>query len=171
MKVHRSRAKRGVTLIEILIAALIIVTAVAAMFATFGTAFTRSSHNGMIVAAEEVARAQIETAKVYGPFNIPTGTYSTSTSTGTWTGAYIPATGWTVGGTAYYDGNGNQLTSSTGAVYSAQMTFTDSYVQQGSGTTYTIQSTSLRQGLCTVVNLTGITSTFQMATSLIQGGV
>jgi len=171
MKTNQRRRQRGVTLIEAMISTLVASVAIVAMFASWGTCFKQSENTGKVVAAEEIARSQIETAKVFGAANIPTGTYSTATSTGTWTGAWIPATGWTSAGTAYFDKNGNQLTSSTNAVYSASMTFTDTTVQQGTGTTYSIQATSLRNGVVTVTLISTGATEFTMGTDLIEGGL
>ena len=160
-------------MLEALIATLVSSVAIVAMFASWGTCFKQSANTGKIVAAEEIARQQIEMSKVFGPANMPTGTYSSSTSAGTWTGAYIPATGWTTGGTAYYDANGNQLTSSTssGVTYSASFTMTDTTVQVGTGSTYVIQATSLRSGVVTVKLISTGATEFSMATNLVIGGI
>jgi type II secretory pathway pseudopilin PulG len=165
------RRQRGVTLLEALFATLVASVAIVAMFASWGTCFKQSANTSKIVAAEEVARQQIEIAKTFGAANIPTGTYNSSTSAGTWTGAFIPATGWTQSGTAYYDKNGSQLTSSTNAVYSVSVTFTDTTVQQGSGTAYTIQATSLRNEVVTVTLISSGATEFMMGTDLIEGGL
>src|ERR1022692_3354903 len=125
MRIRAHGRVRGFTLLEGVISTLIMSVAIVAMFASWSTCFKQSENTARITAAEEIARAQIECAKVFGAANMPTGTYNSSTSTGTWTGAWIPATGWTTSGTAYFDGNGNQLASSTSAVYSASLALTD----------------------------------------------
>jgi len=152
---------------------MIMAVAIVAMFGSWSTCFTQSQKISETTQAAEIAQAVLETAKVYGAANLPTGTYSSSTSTGTWTGAYIPATGWTSGGTAYYNFSGTQLASSTstGVYFSVSVTFTDSSVLQGTGTSYTIALTSIRAPVVTVTNVATGNVDFTMGTNLVQGGI
>lgn len=167
------RGKRGFTLIEGIVATFIMVVAIVAMFGSWSACFNGNEQVTEITSAAQIAQAQIETAKVYGSANMPLGTYNTSTSTGSWTGAYIPATGWTTGGTAYFNFNGTQLASSTstGAFFSVSVAITDSNVLQGTGTSYTLAQTSIRAVVITVTNISTGVVDFTMATNLVQGGV
>ena len=104
---------------------------------------------------------------------MPLGVYNTSTSTASWSGAYIPATGWTSGATAYYTYGGAQLASSTtaGVYFSATVTVTDSNVLLGSGTTYSISPTTIRAVVVSVTNVSTGNVDFTMATNLVEGGL
>lgn len=126
-----------------------------------------------MTSAANIAQAELGIAEVYGAANMPLGTYNTTTSTGSWTGAYIPATGWTTGATAYYNFSGAQLASSTsaGVYFSVSLTLTDSSVLQGTGTTYTLGPTSLRSAVVSVTNISTGNVDFQMATNLVSGGL
>ena len=170
---NRRRSLRGFSLIEALIAALILAVAVVAMFSSWSTTFKQSKVITELTSAEEIDRAVLETAKVYGPLNLPTGTYNSSTQLGTWTGAYLPTTGWTSGGTGYYSFGGAQVASSsaTGAYFSVSVTITDSGVQVGSGTSYTIQNSTLRTIVITPTRMSDGTTILQMATNIIAGGM
>jgi len=164
---------RGFTLIEGVVATFILAIVVAAMFASWNTCFTQSGQIAEVTSAANIAQSELEIAKTFGAANMPLGTYSSSTQTATWTGAYIPATGWTSGATAYYSFTGTQLasSSSTGAYFSLSTTVTDSSVLPGTGTTYTLQQTSNRAVVATVNNLATSATDFTMATNLVQGGL
>ena len=126
-----------------------------------------------MTAAAEICQANLETAKVFGATNMPLGTYSSSTATATWTGAYIPASGWTSGATSYYTYGGAQLASSTtaGVFFSASVTITDSNVLLGTGSSYSIAPTTIRAVVVSVTNVSTGTVDFTMATNLVQGGL
>ena len=167
------RTQRGFTVIEGIVATIIMVVAISAMFGSWSTCFKSSENTSETTAAAEVCQSQLETAKVFGAANMPLGSYSSSTGTATWTGAYLPSTGWTSGGTAYFDSAGNPLASSTstGVFFSAQLTMTDSSVSPTTGTGYALQTTSIRALIVTVTNVSKGTVDYTMATNLVQGGL
>jgi Tfp pilus assembly protein PilV len=169
----RHRSIRGNSMIEALIAGVIMIVAIVAMFAAWQTCFKQNKSISEVTQAEEIDRAILETAKVYGPLNLPVGTFNTTTQLGTWSGAYIPATGWTSGATAYFDVNGAQLASSTsaGVYYSASVTITDTGASSTGGTTYVIQNSTLRSVVATVTRVSDGTAILPMATNLIVGGM
>ena len=171
-KIMRSarRSKASFSLLEAIIALLILGVAVVAMFTSWSTTFKQSKVITEVTESEEIDRAVLETAKAFGALNLPTGTYNSSTQLGTWTGAYTGGA-WTTGGTAYYSFNGTQLSSSTGAYFSVTVTITDSNVQAGTGTTYTIQNSSLRSIVVTTSRYSDSTVILPMATSIIAGGM
>ncbi len=131
-------------MIEGLVASMVMSVAVVAMFGSWSTCYQQSKSVAEVTGAAEIARAQLEISKMWGAGNVVTGTYNSTTSTGTWTGAYVQGTGWVTGGTAYFDVNGAPVASATatGAYFSSVLSATDANVLQGTGTTYTIQSTS-----------------------------
>jgi len=170
---RNNRRNHGFTLIEGVIAAFILAVVMAAMFASWNACFNQSANITEMTSAANIAQGELGIAEVYGSANMPTGTYSTATSQGTWTGAYIPATGWTAGATAYFNYSGGQVATSTssGVFYSLSVTVTDSSVLQGTGTSYTLSPTSLRSVVATVTNISTGTVDFQMATNLVSGGL
>ncbi len=167
----KQKRLRAFTFIEGLVATLIMVVAIAAMFGTYTTCFKTSAAVTETTSAAEICQAQLEIAKVYGASNMPLGTYSSTTKTATWTGAYIPATGWTSAGFAYYNFSGTQLASSTGAYFKVQMTMVDSNVLAGTGSTYTLQASTIRALVVTVTNISKGTVDYTMATNLVIGGL
>jgi len=167
------RRNRAFSLIEGLVATFIMVVAVVAMFGAWSTTFWANKQTVEVTSAAQIAQSVIETAKVYGAANMPLGTYSSSTQLGTWSGAYIQSTGWTSGGTAYYSYQGTPLASSisTGAYFSVTVMVTDSSVQQGSGTSYTLSQNSIRGVVVSVANIASGSVDYTMATNLTLGGV
>ena len=148
-------------------------TAIAAMFGTYMTCFKSSQSVTETTAASEICQSVLETAKVFGASNMPLGTYSSSTQTASWTGAYLTSSGWTSGGTAYYDFAGNQLASSgsAGVYFKATLAMTDSSVLAGTGSTYTLQASSNRALVVTVTNVSKNVVDYTMATNLVIGGL
>jgi len=173
MRKPRRRSCGGFSIVEAIIASIIVAVAIGAMFSSWGATFNSSNTTTQVTQAEEIERAVLEIAKAYGPTNLPTGTYSSSTQSGSWSGAYIPATGWTSGATAYYNIRGSQLASSasSGAYFSVTVTISDSPVLQGTGTTYTIQNSTLRSIVVSATNISTGTVVLSMATNLIEGGM
>jgi type II secretory pathway pseudopilin PulG len=167
------RRGRGFTLIEGLVAAFIMAVAITAMFGAWSTCFHTTKLISETTSAAEVAQSQLEIAKVFGAANMPLGTYNSGTTNATWTGAYIPSSGWTSGGLAYYDQSGNQLasSSSTGVFFSASVAMTDSNVLAGTGTSYTLQANTIRALIVTVRNVATGAVDYTMATYLVQGGL
>ena len=170
----KSFRSRGFTLIEGIIATFILTIVVVAMFATWSACYKQSAKISEITEAANIAQSELEIAKVYGAANLPLGQYQSSSQTGTWTGAYIPSTGWTSGATAYYNYTGVQLASSNspGVFFSVSMALTDSSIlANNSGNSYTLAPTSIRAAVVTVRNVSSGAVDFTMATNLVQGGL
>jgi type II secretory pathway pseudopilin PulG len=164
---------RAFTLIEGLVATFIMVVAIAAVFGAWSVCFQSNQQVVEVTSAAQIAQSVIETAKVYGAANMPLGTYNSSSQTGSWTGAYSQSSGWVSGATGYYNYQGAQLATSTssGVYFKVSVTITDSSVLQGSGSSYSLQQTSIRGVVVTVSNnSTGVVD-YSMATNLTQGGV
>lgn len=123
--------------------------------------------------AAQIARAEVERAKVFGMSNLPMGTYNSSTSSATWTGAYsTTANAWSAGGASYYDVNGNRLASAAtaGAAFKLQTTINDSnVVPNGSG--YSLQLESRRSLTVKVTSVADGSDIYQVATIVALGGL
>jgi type II secretory pathway pseudopilin PulG len=131
---RRPSGRRGFSIVEALFASAILALAIVAMFGLWAGMFRRLSQARYAAQAGQLARAEIERAKVYGMDNLPMGAYSATTGSATWTGAYSPASnGWAAGASSYFDQNGNRLAGATGAALQMQAQIVDSDVLPKSG--------------------------------------
>jgi prepilin-type N-terminal cleavage/methylation domain-containing protein len=168
---------RGFSLIETMVSTLILAVAITGMFSLWNVCSTSIHHSGEINAAGQIARAELERAKVYGASNFPTGVYSSGRQTGSWMGTFDPtansgAGGWVSDGISYYDYQGVRLTSSSGAAFSIQLSVTDSNVLPATtGTSYAIDFRSRRAVVATVTQLRDNTVLFRSGTNLVVGGI
>ncbi|MBS1702589.1 MAG: hypothetical protein JST12_13060 [Armatimonadetes bacterium] len=171
----RRRTRLGFTIIEGIVAALIMALAIAGMFAGWNAIDWRYYSTREAVQAAQIGRGELERAKVYGADNLPVGSYDTNTQLGTWTGSYISSSGtWSSGGTAYYDLTGTPVASSTaaGVKFSAQMTITDSDVRPNlANTSYAFTVTSKRAAVITVRRISDSQILFTQGTNLVRGGI
>ncbi len=163
---------------ESIIASLIVAVAISGLISLWVGADLSIRDTAEVNQAGQIARAELELAKTYGPANFPEGTLTCSTGDGAvWTGAFNPSTGsWTSGGTAYYDYQGNWQSTSSGANFSLQITVTDSGdlpPSPCSGTTssYEIANTTKRSAVVTVTRLRDSSVLFTSATEMVIGGV
>ncbi len=171
-------SNRGFTLLEALFAALILSMALVALFQLWDICYNRIQNSGEISEAGQLARAELERAKVFGAESFPTGTYNQGTGLGTWNGSFNPtansgAGGWVSGHTEYFDLAGTRLSSAgdTGVRYSVSLSVIDSAVLAGSGSTYQIANNSLRALVVTVNRLPDNTVLFSAGSNLVVGGL
>jgi Tfp pilus assembly protein PilV len=162
-------------MMEVMMASFILAITVIGLYGSFNSSFYSSDTARQAALAGQLGRAEIERAKVYGMTDLPLGTYSSSTQTATWTGAYDPtantnAGGWVSGETAYFDMYGTRLYSATNAFMSLQDTFVDSNVVASSNTyTYQLQSEKAMVVTAKLVK-TGATL-FTEGTNIVTGGL
>ena len=100
--------RRGFSLLESLIASVVMAVSITGMVSLWTIMFARYSTAREITQAAQLARAEVERAKVFGVSNLPLGTYNSTTLTASWTGTFDPtansgAGGWTSAGTSYFD--------------------------------------------------------------------
>jgi len=126
--------------------------------------------------AAQLARAEIERAKLNGANGLPFGAYSASSGTAAWSGAYDATAnagtgGWVANLPVYYDASGTRVASAANASLVLMDTLTDSGVLATQGSGYALQPTSQR-GIVVTVTLTSDGSTvLAMGTTLVQGGL
>lgn len=162
----------GFSLIEGIISSLIMGVALAGMFGVWAFVMTEQNRDRKSSEAAQIGRSELERAKVYGVSNLPLGTYSSVSGTATWTGAYIASSSsWSSGSTAYFDMTGARLSSSTGAIFSLQVTFVDSNVQSTNSGSYALTNASTRSAIVTVKNAAGTSTLFVIGTELVKGGI
>jgi prepilin-type N-terminal cleavage/methylation domain-containing protein len=172
-----AKGRRGFSLAEVLAASLILGVAISGMFSLWNVCNNSIRNSGEINQAGQIARAELERAKVYGAQNFPFGVYSSGTQTATWTGAFDPsansgAGGWSSGAVSYYDYQGGWLATSSGAAFSVQLSLTDSNVLPAvTGTGYDIDLRSRRAVVATVTQLRDSTVLFKSGTNLVVGGL
>ncbi len=178
MKRTRETRRHGFTLIEGLVAGLILSVALAAMFRLWAVCYTRIQSSGEITQAGQLARAELERAKVFGALLFPTGAYSSVTGCGTWSGSFDPtansgAGSWVSGHIEYFDIAGNRVASSgaAGVRFSLSVSTIDSGVLTGSGSSYTIDLRSRRALLVTVRRQPENSVLFTVGSNLVVGGL
>lgn len=165
--------RRGFALVEGLVASAILALAITALFGLWAGMFRRIGVTRYAAQAGQLARAEAERAKVYGVDNLPMGTYSASTGTATWTGAYVPSTNaWTAGASSAFDLAGNRLASAStsGAALGIQSTLVDSNLLTTSGG-YVFGLESRRTLVVTVTSVTDGSTILKIATILAPGGL
>lgn len=168
-----SRRTKGFTIVEGLVASAILALAITALFAHWVGTFNRLTRSREAAQAGQLARASIERAKVYGTANLPLGTYSSSTNTATWTGAFNPTTGaWVAGEWTYYDRNGSQVASGTapGVKFKMQATISDTGLLT-KNSSYAFQMKSERAYAVTVLRVPEGDTLARMGTNIVPGGL
>lgn len=175
---QKKRGQSAFSLIEGLIASLILAVALTALFQLWSYNFSSLQSTGEVAEAGQIARAELEWAKIHGARLIPTGTYSPSTDKGTWIGSFDPtansgAGAWVQDTPSYYTIEGVRVASSTtaGARYSVLTEFTDRTVLIGAGNAYKIDNTSIRAAIVTVKRLPEGKQIFSSGTNLVVGGL
>lgn len=173
-----SRRARGFSLIDGLVASVILGLATVASFVGWMAVLRRNAVSRSLGEAGQIARAEIERAKIMGADNLPFGTYDPTSRTGAWTGAYDASAnsgqgGWVASQTAYYDVQGNRLSGATspGVCFAVQDTIKDTGIVSGTPGGYGLQPSSQREFAVSVSQVSDGAVVFQMATLLVQGGV
>lgn len=165
------RRQRGFSATEGLVASAILALAITGMFGLWSGMFRRIGRAREASQAAQIARAEIERAKVFGTDNLPTGTYDAGTKSATWTGAYSTANNaWASGATAYFSVAGARLPSSAGALLKLQTSIVDSNVLPKTGG-YTFQLESRRSLIVTVRSVASGAEVFKVATVVVAGGL
>lgn len=151
--------RKASSLIELLIALTVTAVGVVGMFSLYGYAQGLGQNQRISAMASQLARADIEKAKVLGFANLPVGTTDFSRTKGVWTGTV-----------EHFDADGAPLANSTGSFYNLQRSIEDRGIAS-SGSTYTLKDSSLR----TVKTVVKRTSTGEilvtMGTNLVKGGL
>lgn len=171
-----NRRHQGFALIEVImsVSVLGIVTAGAFVGWSLMSRHNRAGH--LNAQAAQLARTEIERAKLNGPGGLPLGTYVAATGLATWNGAYDATANAGVGGwvsslPVYYNVSGAQVASSSGASFVVSDTITDSIVLASGGSGYVLQPASQRQVVVTVSRASDGATVFTMGTILAQGGI
>lgn len=170
-------SRAGVTFVETLMAALLLAVSIIGLTGLWNVCYIRIQHTGETNQAGELARAEIERAKVLGPANFPVGDYNSASQTAIWRGVYDPtapnttASGYVKNGFAYYDIQGNQVASNAvAAKYKLQVQVVDTDVLLVSTGGYTFDYHSERALVATVWQLPSNAVLFQSGTNMVVGG-
>ena len=165
--------RRGFTIVEGLFASAILAFAITAIFSLWTGMFHRDSQARFAAQSGQLARAEVERAKVYGMNNLPVGTYDPTSASASWTGAYDPSSNaWVAGGSSFFDQSGNRLASGTtsGAALQVQAQIIDTDVL-ATGNGYAFQLESRRAFLAIVYSMTDGSELFRIATVITPGGL
>lgn len=167
------RRQGGFSALEALFASAIVAVALVAIFGLWTGMFRRNGQARFAAQAGQLARAEVERAKVFGMDNLPTGLLDLSSNTATWVGTYDPTSNtWVSGGTSTFDQDGNRLASANagGAALQVQAQIVDTNVlPTGSG--YSFQLESRRSFLAIVTSAADGTELFRIATVITPGGL
>jgi hypothetical protein len=130
-----------------------------------------------VAVAAQLARAELERAKVLGYRNMPKGQFSTSSGTALWRGAFSPTVNapkgsWVSGGTSYFDFQGKRVSSTSPTVkFSVQTQVTDADVMTVSSGGYELGDIGRRTATVTVRRVSDSAAITTMGTILVRGGV
>lgn len=163
----------GFSTLEGLFASAILALTITGMFGLWSGMFRRAGQARGAAEATEIARAEVERAKLFGMDYLPLGTYNATTGNATWLGAYSPSSNsWVSGGSSFYDVSGNRVASktATGATYEVQLQITDTSVLPKTGG-YTLQLESRRTLVVTVDTVSDNAEVLRMATLIAPGGL
>lgn len=95
MLAHRTRVRRGMTIIEVMFAIVILAGVMLAM-SRFGQAFTRAARDAANLAvASDLATARLEAIRGHTPYSTIVSTYNGTAETSATSGANPPMTGYT----------------------------------------------------------------------------
>ena len=167
------RLARGFTALEGLFASAILAFAITAVFGLWSGMFRRFGQARFASQAGQLARAEVERAKVFGMDTLPTGVYDPLSDAATWTGAYDPsANAWASGAAGYFDVSGNRLASAStaGAALKVQAQIVDSNVL-ATQTGYSFGLESRRSFVVTVNSVDDGSEVFKTATVIAPGGL
>ncbi len=153
------RRQKASTLIELLVASLIATVGVVGLFSLYTYCMQVVQNQRITSVATQIARADVEEAKVLGYDNLPLGTLDGSRSVGNWTGAI-----------EYYDVAGKQLAGTTDAFYSLQRTISD-YNMTLSGSSYTLSDIGKRVVKVSVKRYPSNVEVMVMGTTIAKGGL
>lgn len=165
MPTKRNRMRRrGATFFELIIASLVTVVGVVGLFSLWTYSYAVIQSQRVIGVAGQIARADIEKAKVQGFWNLPKGVIGQSKTTAVHTGP-----------TEYYDANGQKLNvtaPNAESYYSLVRQVVDSnFLPLETGGTYTLTGVSLRTVRTTVRRVSDNVVMSTMGTNLAKGGL
>lgn len=162
----RPRIPRGFTLIETLVAALVIALCVAALITIWTASLTQIEQSRRFEVASQLVRHDLENAKAQGFWNLPLGTMTNvgGHSVGQW-----------VGPIQYYDVRGQLLDSSApieGRCFVMQRVITDYGVAQDKNSTlYTLLFDSTRTVRTVARSVKSNEIQAEMGTCIVRGGL
>jgi len=159
----RRKNQRGLTLIELMAAALVLALGIAGMFGLWQYNFVNMQRTHQVGAAGQIARADIEAAKAQGFWNLPLGVINTTTKTALYTGPI-----------QYYDAAGAPLTGGlpvASRYYSSQRTINDANYATTTSGGYGITLETVRTVRCDVKRVSTNTVVYSMGTKLVRGGL
>ncbi len=169
---------RGFTLTDCLVSALILGLCISGLAGLWVFCLNQVQRSREITMAGQIARAEVEQAKVYGYPNLPRGSYRLASGDSLWTGAYNRAGNdgrgtWTRNGETYYNTAGDlcQGTDSKAMFLSTAELLDSDIAPNKSGSDYEIGFTSRRTLVITVAKLPAKKPLLRMSTEFVRGGL
>jgi type II secretory pathway pseudopilin PulG len=161
MKLMKKR--KGVTLVELMAASLVLVMGIAGMFGLWQYNFLNMQRTHSVGAAGQIARGEIEAAKTQGFWNLPLGVVDSVKKVAVNTDSI-----------KYYDSSGVLLSGGlpvASRYYSSQRFITDSNYASTTGGGYGITMETVRAVRCEVKRVSTGATLVTMGTKLVRGGL
>lgn len=160
----KSKKNKGATLIELMVASLVMVVGVVGLFSLWTYSYGVIQGQRVVGVAGQIARGDIEKAKVQGFWNLPKGTIGSTKTTAVWTGP-----------TEYFDVNGVKVQATApnaDTYYSLVRQVVDSnFLPLETGGTYALTGVSLRSVRTTVRRVRDNAVVSTMGTNFSRGGL
>ncbi|MEZ0324821.1 MAG: hypothetical protein ACAH95_02865 [Fimbriimonas sp.] len=169
---------RGFTLTDCLVSALILGLCISGLAGLWVFCLNQVQNSRELTIAGQIARAEVEQAKVYGYPNLPRGMYRLTSGDSIWTGAYNRAGNdgrgaWSRNGETYYNTAGD-ICSATDSkamfLSTAELRDSDIAVNED-GSDYELGFTSRRTLIVTVSKLPTRKPILRMSTEFVRGGL
>jgi len=159
IQARRNDHRRGLTLVELLVSAMIMVVIIVIGAQAWAYGMTLSVSQQRLTVAGQIARADIEGAKVIGWANLPLGTLNGAKTEA----VHTPAV-------RYFDQSGTPLANSTGAIYSVKrQTIDTGFTLVGSS--YALTDSTRRRIIVSVTLVPKNQQVVQFATLLAKDGI
>jgi Tfp pilus assembly protein PilV len=168
--------KKGFALIEVLISNFMMAVCISGLAALWVYCLNQIKSSRELSVVGQLARAEVECAKVNGFPKLPQGTYRSGTGDALWWGSFdkLGNSGkgrWAASTEGYYDANGQAVTSTT-PTYSVRTQIQDVEINMNTGgTAYDLGSTARRTMTVTVKRLADGKLMYRMATEFAKGGL
>ncbi len=165
-------------MIDVLVSTVLLSICISALMSLWVFCLTRVQQSRELTLAGQIARAEVEQAKVYGFPNLPKGGYRADRGDSLWTGTYNRRGnegrgGWSQSNEAYYDVNGlpcDGTNANAMFITTSELRDTDIAVNEEE-TDYDLALTSRRTLIVTVAKLSSRKPILKMSTDFVKGGL
>jgi hypothetical protein len=161
---------------DALVSSLLLAVCISGLASLWVFCLNQVQRSRELTIAGQIARGEVEQAKVYGYPNLPKGTYAPTGGYFVWTGAYNRQGNggkgsWVMNGETYYDTRGNLCSATNSkALFFSKAELRDSDVAVGNGG-YDLAFTARRSLVITIYKLPARKQLLKMSTEFVRGGL